>query len=150
MENSLDAAESISQLPDIDVTMCASLLSRAPLCNLPAMSPPCTVSHIAGTTSQSCCSTPSQLLAIRCPFVSLLVTKTGGWALVREEVSQRRLNDIRGVENHERLDEELYQDFEPRGRPQGALLTHLRRDENDRLFVFARLPQLNAHRSCSQ
>ena len=27
-------------------------------------------------------------------------------------MSQRRLNDIRGVENHERLDEELYQDFE--------------------------------------
>ena len=28
VENSLDAAESISQLPDIDVTMCVSLLPR--------------------------------------------------------------------------------------------------------------------------
>eukprot|EP00884_Botryococcus_braunii_P009390 jgi/Botrbrau1/18452/Bobra.0072s0035.1 len=50
VENSLDAAESISQLPDIDVTI--------------------------------------------------------------EEISQRRLNQIRGVANHERLDEELYHDYE--------------------------------------
>ena len=39
MENSLDAAESISQLPDIDVTMCVSLLlafSRSHAVSLPA------------------------------------------------------------------------------------------------------------------
>ena len=30
----------------------------------------------------------------------------------REEISQRRMNSIRGIDNHERLDEELYQDFE--------------------------------------
>ena len=29
-----------------------------------------------------------------------------------EEISQKRLNSIRGIDNHERLDEELYQDFE--------------------------------------
>ena len=29
-----------------------------------------------------------------------------------EEISQKRLNTIRGIDNHERLDEELYQDFE--------------------------------------
>jgi DNA topoisomerase VI subunit B len=32
--------------------------------------------------------------------------------LCSEEVSQRRLNDIRGVKNHDRIDEELYQDYE--------------------------------------
>ena len=30
----------------------------------------------------------------------------------REEISQKRMNSIRGIDNHERLDEELYQDFE--------------------------------------
>jgi hypothetical protein len=30
----------------------------------------------------------------------------------REEVSQKRLNSIRGIENLARLDESLYQDFE--------------------------------------
>ena len=30
----------------------------------------------------------------------------------REEVSQKRLNSIRGISNHDRLDEELYQDHE--------------------------------------
>ena len=29
-----------------------------------------------------------------------------------EEISQKRMNSIRGIDNHERLDEELYQDFE--------------------------------------
>ena len=29
-----------------------------------------------------------------------------------EEVSQKSLNKIRGIENHERVDEELYQDYE--------------------------------------
>jgi hypothetical protein len=32
--------------------------------------------------------------------------------LCREEVSQMRLNSIRGISNHDRLDEELYQDHE--------------------------------------
>ena len=32
-----------------------------------------------------------------------------------EEVSQKSLNKIRGIENHERLDEELYQDYEGDG-----------------------------------
>ncbi|KAK9809996.1 hypothetical protein WJX72_003097 [[Myrmecia] bisecta] len=50
VENSLDAAESISALPDIDITV--------------------------------------------------------------EEISQKQLNRIRGIENHDRLDEELYHDFE--------------------------------------
>jgi hypothetical protein len=30
----------------------------------------------------------------------------------REEISQARLNTIRGIENLDRLDESLYQDFE--------------------------------------
>ena len=30
----------------------------------------------------------------------------------REEISQKRMNSIRGIDNHERLDEELYHDFE--------------------------------------
>ncbi|KAL0026624.1 hypothetical protein WJX77_011706 [Trebouxia sp. C0004] len=50
VENSLDAAESIGQLPDITITI--------------------------------------------------------------EEISQKRMNSIRGIDNHERLDEELYHDFE--------------------------------------
>lgn len=50
VENSLDAAESIGQLPDVTITI--------------------------------------------------------------EEISQKRLNSIRGIDNHERLDEELYHDFE--------------------------------------
>ena len=29
-----------------------------------------------------------------------------------EEISQKALNTVRGVEHHERIDEELYQDFE--------------------------------------
>lgn len=33
-------------------------------------------------------------------------------ALTREEISQARLNTIRGIENLDRLDESLYQDFE--------------------------------------
>ncbi len=32
--------------------------------------------------------------------------------MCREEVSQKRLNSIRGISNHDRLDEELYQDHE--------------------------------------
>ena len=32
--------------------------------------------------------------------------------MFREEISQKRLNRVRGIDNHERLDEELYQDFE--------------------------------------
>ena len=32
--------------------------------------------------------------------------------ICREEVSQEALNEVRGIENHERLDEELYHDFE--------------------------------------
>ncbi len=81
MENSLDAAESISQLPDIDVTMYAY---------------------------RCCCQ--SQVPA--CYPLSVLRTVVTAAPRFREEMSQRRLNDIRGVENHERLDEELYQDFE--------------------------------------
>ncbi|DBB08030.1 TPA: DNA topoisomerase 6 subunit B [Trebouxia sp. C0006] len=50
VENSLDAAESIGQLPDVTITI--------------------------------------------------------------EEISQKRMNSIRGIDNHERLDEELYHDFE--------------------------------------
>lgn len=30
----------------------------------------------------------------------------------REEISQRKLNTIRGVENHDRLDDSLYDDYE--------------------------------------
>ena len=29
-----------------------------------------------------------------------------------DEICQKRMNSIRGIDNHERLDEELYQDFE--------------------------------------
>ena len=29
-----------------------------------------------------------------------------------EEISHKRLNKVRGIVNHERVDEELYQDFE--------------------------------------
>lgn len=29
-----------------------------------------------------------------------------------EEISQKDLNKIRGIDNHDRLDEELYQDYE--------------------------------------
>lgn len=32
--------------------------------------------------------------------------------MCREEISQKRINSIRGIDNHERLDEELYHDFE--------------------------------------
>ena len=32
--------------------------------------------------------------------------------LHREEISQARLNTVRGIENLDRLDESLYQDFE--------------------------------------
>lgn len=59
VENALDAAESISQLPDIDITV--------------------------------------------------------------EEISQQRLNRMRGVANHDRIDEELYQDYETEGAKQKRL-----------------------------
>ncbi|EFN52240.1 hypothetical protein CHLNCDRAFT_26891 [Chlorella variabilis] len=59
VENGLDAAESISQLPDIDITV--------------------------------------------------------------EEISQHRLNKMRGVTNHDRIDEELYQDYETEGAKQKRL-----------------------------
>jgi hypothetical protein len=32
--------------------------------------------------------------------------------LCREEISKSRLNRLRGLDNHERIDEELYADFE--------------------------------------
>jgi len=35
-----------------------------------------------------------------------------GDAACREEISQNRLNRIRGIQNLDRLDESLYQDFE--------------------------------------
>ena len=35
-----------------------------------------------------------------------------GDAAFREEISQNRLNRIRGIQNLDRLDESLYQDFE--------------------------------------
>ena len=81
VENSLDAAESISQLPDIEVTMCVPWRLLVAMRSMPA----------APSCLHACLT---------------------GHGLRREEMSQRRLNDIRGVENHERLDEELYQDFE--------------------------------------
>ncbi|PSC70486.1 DNA topoisomerase 6 subunit B isoform B [Micractinium conductrix] len=59
VENALDAAESISTLPEIDITV--------------------------------------------------------------EEISQSRLNRLRGVTNHDRIDEELYQDFETAGAKQKRL-----------------------------
>ena len=37
---------------------------------------------------------------------------TSAPCLPREEISQARLNTIRGIENLDRLDESLYQDFE--------------------------------------
>ena len=79
VENSLDAAESIGTLPDIEISMCARPISLSDSC-------------ISAAHSQQ------QL--------------TFAVAACSEEVSQKRLNSIRGVSNHERLDEELYQDFE--------------------------------------
>ena len=39
-------------------------------------------------------------------------------ALCSEEISQHRLNKMRGVTNHDRIDEELYQDYETEGAKQ--------------------------------
>lgn len=82
MENSLDAAEDAGSLPEIDITMCACARLMASI-----------VSRM--------------LRASACLYV-MLTNKVH----CSEEISQKRLNSIRGISNHDRLDEELYLDHE--------------------------------------
>ena len=86
VENSLDAAESIGQLPDIAITMWVIELW---------VSEPYQMLSVCGRSSV-------------CGIYNL----TTPVCISREEISQKRLNNIRGIDNHERLDEELYHDFE--------------------------------------
>ena len=82
VENSLDAAEDAGSLPEIDITMCA-----------------CT-----------CLMVSSEARTLLSLFVLYVVLTNE--ACCSEEVSQKRLNSIRGILNHDRLDEELYLDHE--------------------------------------
>ena len=82
VENSLDAAEDAGSLPEIDITMCACICLKA--------------------------STEPRMLSSSLLLFDLLTNK----ACCSEEVSQKRLNSIRGISNHDRLDEELYLDHE--------------------------------------
>ena len=85
VENSLDAAESIGLLPDIDVEMCAA-------------QPPLPAVAITKKLSPCC-------MGALCSDMHLL-------CLCSSEVAQTELNDIRGMVNLSRVDEALYQDHE--------------------------------------
>jgi hypothetical protein len=78
VENALDSAESVGELPVIDITMYEMQIASC-------------------RTSQM----------IRNIYLAALLH-----AVHREEVSRARLNEIRGLEHQERLDEQLYHDYE--------------------------------------
>jgi hypothetical protein len=86
VENSLDAAESSGQLPDIEITMCGPQVDSSP--------------HSGNFSSYRSSSgfEPS--------------SDDRSLVHAREEISQKRMNSIRGIANLERVDESLYQDFE--------------------------------------
>jgi DNA topoisomerase VI subunit B len=82
VENSLDAAESIGMLPDIDVEMCVrAAIGLLAICTM----------HSASTSSRH---------------------KMQHFFICSSEMAQSALNDIRGMANLSRVDEALYHDHE--------------------------------------